>query len=159
MTSKQQQHHLMVEAATTIFHLGTYVVADSIHRRGSTKLYGNIDPVALVGCPTGGKNKKGTMTRTEISKAKSTRRDPSSFEFVEAIVQAPRGGTRSRRGRGRGGQTRGTLSYDVPYCIHYGREQYGQWRIAVDISGGPSTHDCGMLVCRATTAAFGVEQC
>jgi len=144
----------MVEAATTIFHLGTYVVADGIHRRWSTKLYGNIDPVALVGCPIGGKNKRGTMTRTETSKAKSTRRDPSSFEFVEAIVQAPRGGTRSRRGRGGGGETRGTFSYDVPYRIHRGREQYGQWRIAVDISTDYLTSNRDIFVCKMIIVTF-----
>jgi len=56
------------------------------------------------GRPVGAKNRKGIMTRAEKAKAKSTRRDPSGFEHVDAAIQASRG--RGRRG-GRGGAITG----------------------------------------------------
>jgi hypothetical protein len=50
----------------------------------------------------GAKNKKGTITRAEKAKAKSTRRDSSDFEHVDAAIQASRGGKRKVGGGGRG---------------------------------------------------------
>jgi hypothetical protein len=56
------------------------------------------------GRPTGARNKKGTMTRTEKAKAKSTKRDPSGFEHVDAAIKASRGGKRTVGRGGRGGR-------------------------------------------------------
>lgn len=56
--------------------------------------------VKAKGRPTGAKNKKGTMSRAAKAKAKSTKRDPSGFEHVEASLQASRGGSRRYRRRG-----------------------------------------------------------
>ncbi len=48
------------------------------------------------------KNRKSTMTRTKKAKAKSTRRDSSSFEHVDAAIKASRGGKGAvERGGGR----------------------------------------------------------
>jgi len=60
--------------------------------------------VKAKGRPTGAKNKKGTMSRADKTKARSTKRDPSGFEHVEAGIKASRGSGR-RRGRGRGEST------------------------------------------------------
>lgn len=54
------------------------------------------------GRPTGSRNKKGTITRAEKAKTKSTKRDPSGFEHVDASIQASRGG-KSKGKRGGGG--------------------------------------------------------
>jgi hypothetical protein len=61
------------------------------------------------GRPTGAKNKKGTMSRAAKAKTRSTKRDPSGFEHVEASLQASRGGGR-RRGRDRGNDATSTHS-------------------------------------------------
>ncbi len=56
------------------------------------------------GRPTGAKNKKGIMSRAEKAKAKSTKRDLSSFEHVDASIRALRGGkVKGGRRGGRGG--------------------------------------------------------
>lgn len=72
--------------------------------------------VKAKGRPAGAKNKKGTMSRVAKAKAKSTKRDRSGFEQVEASLQASREGDR-RRGRGRGdgaASTRGRASRKKP---------------------------------------------
>jgi len=48
--------------------------------------------VKAKGRPIGAKNKKGTMTRTEKAKAKSTRRDLSGFEHIDVAIKASRDG-------------------------------------------------------------------
>ncbi len=57
--------------------------------------------VKVKGRPIGAKNKKGTISRADKAKARSTKRDSSSFKYIEAGIKALRGSSR-RRGRGRG---------------------------------------------------------
>ncbi len=56
------------------------------------------------GRPTGARNKKGTMARTEKAKAKSTKRISSGFKHVDASIKASRGGKRTVGRGGRGGR-------------------------------------------------------
>jgi hypothetical protein len=56
------------------------------------------------GRPVGARNRKGIMTRAEKAKAKSTRRDPSGFEHVDAAIKASRGGKRTVAESARGGR-------------------------------------------------------
>lgn len=69
------------------------------------------------GRPTGAKNKKGIMTRAAKAKAKSTRRDPSGFEHVDARIRTTRGGKggggASRRGKDKGGAAASTITTAV----------------------------------------------
>ncbi len=48
--------------------------------------------VKAKGRPARAKNRKSTMTRTKKAKAKSTKRDPSGFEHVDAAIKASRDG-------------------------------------------------------------------